>query len=412
MDVIIIGAGAAGLIAAISAARQGATVLILEHLDQPGKKILATGNGRCNFTNRKMGTEYFECSDPCFVTEIVDIFSNKEAIEFFESINVMHKEKNGCIYPYSEQSLAIRNALWNECYRLGVEIRCEVEIIKIEFINKSFIVHTLKQKVKGKTLLISCGLLAGTNLGCDGSAFQYVEQFGHSIIDVVPGLVQMKSEQSIFSKLAGIRSEINLKLLVDGIEIYKDQGELQLTKYGISGIVVFQASLKATRPLQRGQLVQALIDFIPELTLTELQERLINQFHNQFYLSHKDKLTGLLNEKLAVALLQEIGIIPEGKKVVTDQLVIKLAQLMKQFTVKVSGTKPCKDSQVCLGGVPTKELYAKTLMSRIQTNLFFAGEIIDVAGYCGGYNLQWAWSSGFVAGKAAAIKAKEKDDKN
>jgi len=414
MDVIIIGAGAAGLMAAISAAREGAKVLVLEHLDQPGKKILATGNGRCNFTNKIMGTEYFECSDPSFVTKILNAFSQTDAIKFFASIGVLEKEKNGCIYPYSEQSLSIRNALWNECYRLGVMIKCKEQIKQIKQIKQEniFSIHTTKQEYTSKTLIIACGLLAGANLGSDGSAFQYVEQFGHSMIDVVPGLVQMKSEQSIFSKLAGIRSEINLKLRVDGQEIYSDKGELQLTKYGISGIVVFQASLKAVKPLKSGHLVEVLIDFLPELSIEEVNERLVNQFHNQSYLCHKDKLTGFLNDKLASAILQEVGIVPESKKAVSDKLVLKLAQMIKQFTVKISGTKGYEDCQVCLGGVSIQELNAETLMSKKQQKLFFAGEIIDVVGQCGGYNLQWAWSSGAVAGKAAAMIAKEKDDKN
>ena len=418
MDVIIIGAGAAGLMAAISAAREGAKVLVLEHLDQPGKKILATGNGRCNFTNKIMGTEYFECSDPSFVTKILTSFSQKDAINFFASIGVLEKERNGCIYPYSEQSLSIRNALWNECYRLGVMIKCKEQIKQIKQIKQgetqenSFFVQTAKQEYTSKSLIIACGLLAGANLGSDGSAFQYVEQFGHSMIDVVPGLVQMKSEQSIFSKLAGIRSEINLKLCVDGQEIYSDNGELQLTKYGISGIVVFQASLKAVKPLRNGHLVEVFIDFLPEFSIEQVNERLVKQFQNQSHLCHKDKLTGFLNDKLAAAFLQEIGIVPESKKAISEKLVLKLAQMIKQFTVKISGTKGYEDCQVCLGGVSIQELNAETLMSKKQQNLFFAGEIIDVVGQCGGYNLQWAWSSGAVAGKAAAMIAKEKDDKN
>lgn len=412
MDVMIIGAGAAGLMAGISAAHEGATVVILEHLDQPGKKLLATGNGRCNFTNKRMGTEYFECSDPCFVAGILERFSQKDTIDFFESLGVLHKEKNSCIYPYSEQSLAIRNALWNECYRLGVVIKYGEQLKWIKKVEKSFIIQTASQQYQGRSLIFACGLLAGTNLGCDGSAFQYVEQFGHSIIDVVPGLVQMKSEQSIFSKLAGIRSEISLDLQIDGKVVFQDKGELQLTKYGISGIVVFQASLKALRPLLSGQLVEAIIDFVPERSLEELNEYLMDQFHHRLYLNHKDKLTGFLNEKLAYAFLQEIGITPESKKPISDKLILKLTYLIKEFRVKISGTKGCEDSQVCLGGVPVDELSPNTLMSQKQENLFFSGEIIDVAGQCGGYNLQWAWSTGFVAGKAAAIKSKEIYDKN
>ncbi len=219
------------------------------------------------------------------------------------------------------------------------------------------------------------------------------------MIDVVPGLVQMKSEQSIFSKLAGIRSEINLKLCVDGQEIYSDNGELQLTKYGV-------------KPLRNGHLVEVLIDFLPEFSIEQVNERLVKQFQNQSHLCHKDKLTGFLNDKLAAAFLQEIGIVPESKKAISEKLVLKLAQMIKQFTVKISGTKGYEDCQVCLGGVSIQELNAETLMSKKQQNLFFAGEIIDVVGQCGGYNLQWAWSSGAVAGKAAAMIAKEKDDKN
>lgn len=401
MRVLIVGAGASGMMAAIAARRQGSEVVLFEQLKEPGKKIMATGNGKCNFTNRFLSCENYSAQEPDFVDAVLQQFSNQDAIRFFYDLGVLSKEKNGYYYPNSNQSSSIRDALWNECYHLGVEIQLSAQIQRISNENGFFQIQTIQETFSGESLIFASGLLAGANLGSNGSAFQYIEQFGHKLKDIVPGLVQMKSEQSIFKHLAGIRSDVTMELWHKGERLYQDQGELQLTNYGISGIVSFQCSLIASQYLHEKKELEILIDFVPFLNREQWIDLVKKQFSEKTYLNHKSKLAGFISDKLANAFLLDQGIVPESKKELTTEQIEELALRLKQFRVQITDTKGFDECQVCLGGVSLEEVNPQTMMSRLCPGLFFAGEVLDVAGQCGGYNLQWAWSSGVVAGTRA-----------
>ena len=411
MRVLIVGAGAAGMMAAIAAKRQGSEVVIFEQLKEPGKKIMATGNGKCNFTNRFLSCKNYSALDLNFVDTVLQQFSNQDAIQFFYDLGVLSKEKNGYYYPNSNQASSIRDALWNECYHLGVEIQLSAQIQSVSNENGLFQIQTDQETFFGDSLIFASGLLAGTNLGSDGSAFQYIEHFGHKLRDIVPGLVQMKSEQSIFKHLAGIRSDVTMELWHKGERLFQDQGELQLTNYGISGIVSFQTSLIASQYLHEKKELEVRIDFVPILDNVQWMDLVKRQFREKTYLNHKAKLAGFVSEKLANAFLLDQGIVPESKKELSTEQIEELAQRFKQFRVMITDTKGFDECQVCLGGVSLEEVNPQTMMSRIWPGLYFAGEVLDVAGQCGGYNLQWAWSSGVVAGtNAGRFKSADKGE--
>ncbi|SFP94498.1 hypothetical protein SAMN02910358_00202 [Lachnospiraceae bacterium XBB1006] len=408
-DVLIIGAGASGCMAAISAARQGKRVLLIEHLDKIGKKILSTGNGKCNYTNQMQGTSYYRGTDPVFVVSIFEQFSMEETVAFFRELGIYPKVKNGYYYPYSEQAASVVDVLTMELKRLAVDICCSCEITSVKK-KKWFVVDTNQGSFTGKSLIFACGLLAGRKTGCDGSAFPYIEAFGHHFIDVVPSLVQMKSKDSFLKDLAGIRAEICLKLQIDGEEVFQDVGELLHIDQGLSGIVSFQASRYAAYGCKAHKDVWGEIDYYPNGNYGELYDLITERFLTFGYeKTALEALIGLFPYKLGRAFLEKANIPPNlaAKKVGTKQRK-NLAHLIKQVRIPICGTKEYADAQVCAGGVSTKEIDAKMLESKKVSNLYFCGEVVDIDGMCGGYNLQWAWSSGYVAGYHASQENRRK----
>ena len=402
-DVAVIGAGASGCMAAISAAKEGKSVIIVEHLDRIGKKILSTGNGKCNYTNRAQGTSFYRGEDPAFVVPVFKQFGFEETIGFFKELGIHPKEKNGYFYPYSEQAASVVEVLELALKKYKVEILLNTELETITYKN-GYRIRTTHGAFASKSLIFATGLRAGRKSGCDGSAFPYIEAMGHHFIDVVPALVQMKSGESFLKNLAGIRAEIGLKLLVDGMEIFEDFGELLHIDGGLSGIVSFQASRYAAYGCKSHKKVEAVIDYYPKGTIEELEKILMERF----YVIGVEKnaleaMVGFFPYKLCQNWFKLVGIHPdESAEKVARERIKSLSKIMKACTLQIDGTKTFEDAQVCAGGVSTKEVHNDTLESKFVPQLFFCGEVLDIDGMCGGYNLQWAWSSGYVAGHFAA----------
>lgn len=407
-DVTVIGGGAAGLMAAITAARCGAKTVIIEHMDRVGKKILATGNGKCNYTNELQGVSYYRGENPAFVIPVFEQFGLRETVSFFEELGVYPKIKNGYYYPASEQASSVLEVLRMEADYRKVEIFTSCCLNRLKKQKNGFLLTTSQGEIRTKSLIFSPGLLASPKSGSDGSAFPYIEQLGHHFIDIVPALVQLQGKQSFFKALAGIRAESTITLYIDGVKKHQESGELQLTEFGVSGIPIFQLSRFATRALGEKKKVQVRIHFAPKLKQEELSEILHRRFRQ--YANGKtasEALIGLFNKKLGDVLLKESGIglhIPA--KQVTEAKIQALSQTITQFSVDIIGSKSFDTAQVCAGGVDTAEIDAQTLASRLVQGLYFAGEVLDIDGTCGGYNLQWAWSSGYVAGMYAAEHAR------
>ena len=399
MDVIVIGAGASGMMAAITAARRGKSVAILERMNKPGKKILATGNGKCNFTNNNMDTSCFH-GNIQLIQSVLSRFSKEEALSFFHEIGIWPKEKNGYYYPNSGQAASVAEALKHELDRLQVPVYLEQEVLDLFPDKYGFQIKTVQTSYTCRNVIIASGLLAAPKLGSDGSMFSLIKELGHRFVPVLPALCGFYAKGMHFSKVAGVRCDANLTLKIDGNTAATEQGELQLADYGISGIPVFQISSPAVRALYEKKSVTVVIDFLPDISLETLNTEFAMRIGKCETDENADRLLcGLLNQKLIPVLLKYAGIrSDEPLKNISLEKLERLSAGIHDYPVTLEKVRDFEFAQVCTGGIRTEEINEKTLESRLLSGLYFAGEILDVDGICGGYNLQWAWSSGYVAG--------------
>lgn len=402
-DVVVIGAGASGMMAAITSAKAGAKVLLMEHLDKIGKKLLATGNGKCNYTNELQGSQFYRGDNPAFVVPIFEQFSKNATVEFFKELGIYPKVKNGYYYPYSEQATSVVEVFQLALRKENVQILTECELLQIKHTKYGYKLQTTKGVFDTKSCIFATGLLAGKKCGCDGSAFPHLEQLGHRFIDIVPALVQMKSDNSFLKNLAGIRAEIKLKIYENNVFLAEDMGELLHIDGGISGIVAFQLSRFASNGLKSGKKISVVIDYCPGLNNDELLRVLKERFYS--YGDEKsavEAMIGFMNYKLALAFFKQVNLSQDTPATdVSPDMLHKLAGVMKSLELQISGTKGFEDAQVCAGGLDTTQFDNYTLESKIAKGIYACGELLDIDGICGGYNLQWAWSSGYVAGKYA-----------
>ncbi len=405
MTIAVIGAGASGMTAAVTAAGEGAQVTLFEKNDRVGKKILATGNGKCNLGNLEFDMEQYYCADKEKLSAMFRIFSTWDTISFFENMGLMVKSKNGCLYPYSEQASSVLDILRMELVRRGINVVTDAEIREAVYDDEEG-KFLIRQK-DGKSsqfdkLIIACGSPASLKKGEGMTGYALAEHFGHKIKPVVPGLTQLQSKDDFIRALAGVRCQAHLQLMIDGREAGCETGELQFTSYGISGIPVFQMSRKAAYALEEKQKVEVLINFFPDRD--EKTFTCINQLR---YEALKDKtlenyLIGTLNKKIGRIMLKQAQLKPAMKAEEAGlEKVQKMMSLGRHFVVHISGVHSAEHAQVCAGGVDFAQV-SPQLESILVKGLYFAGEILDVDGKCGGYNLQWAWTSGYIAGRNAA----------
>ena len=401
-DVIIIGAGASGLMAAAAAASRGARVALLEHKDDIGKKILATGNGRCNFTNTDMSVNKFHGSK-ALIKNGLSQFNYADTIRFFKELGIPAYDNAGYIYPNSRQAASVVAAFRMELMRLHVDVKTGINITDIKPADDrtGYCIQTDKGSFKSKRLIIACGLTASPKLGSDGSLFRQIEALGHHIQKPLPALCGFSCDGLNFKKITGVRCDATVASVIDGQMTEQNTGELQLADYGISGIPVFQISSLMSRALDKGQKVEVIIDFLPAFSDDELngyiKDRSITTTDNR---SLNEMLNGLLNNKLLLELIHKSGVSPDKKgKLLTDDDCKSLTRSIKHTAVSVKKPRGLEFAQVCAGGIYTKEIDVRTLESKIHPGLYFCGELLDVDGICGGYNLQWAWTSGYIAGE-------------
>ncbi|MDO5291834.1 MAG: NAD(P)/FAD-dependent oxidoreductase [bacterium] len=401
-DIIVVGGGASGLVAAITAAKRRQKVLILEHKDKIAKKILATGNGKCNYTNTYYDDTVFRGDSPAFVLPVLEQFTVNDTIRFFEELGVYPKDRNGYLYPNSGQAQTILDVLRMEIERLNVEVICEEHVASIKKQKQGFVVTSNKKSYQASSVILATGGKASENLGSDGSGYELSKAFGHHITPIVPALTALRSNMKCFKMVAGVRTDVTLTLLVDGKKAAVESGELQLTDYGISGIPVFQISRYATRGLHDKKKVEVEIDYLPGLSYKEVTSFLYERKSLRGKKRLEEFLIGLLNSKLCAMLIKEAGLDPKKQVAdVTNKELNALASKIKKFVVTIDSANSFDKAQVCAGGVDTKEIEPKTMESKLVKGLYFAGELVDIDGTCGGYNLQWAWSSGYVAGMHA-----------
>lgn len=391
------------MVAAIMAARAGASVTILEHMESLGKKILATGNGKCNYTNEEQGVDKYYGKDPAFVLPVLKQFGFAETIAFFRELGIHPKERNGYYYPQSEQAASVLEVLRMELTRLKVSVVYNCGIRKIKKDEDGFVFDTKTDTYHAKKCILATGGKTLKASGSDGSGFLYLGEFEHHVIDVVPGLVGLKGKQAFFGEIAGIRAEILLNLYIENKKIKQEKGELQLTAYGISGIPVFQISRLAAKALSEQKRVHVILDFAPFIGENDFGAYLCERFEKQTGKNVQQALIGLFAEKIIPVFLRLAGI-PAFSTAAdcSKEDVLRLAEVIRNFRVDITDWNKFDSAQITAGGVDTDEIHPETMESRKVPGLYFAGEMVDIDGVCGGYNLQWAWASGAVAGWSAS----------
>lgn len=411
--IAVIGGGASGMTAAITAAGQGAEVVLFEKNERVGKKLLATGNGKCNLSNREFSVDQYYCSDKDKLQKIFDLFSPWDTISFFESMGLMVKEKNKGLYPYSEQASAVLDVLRMELAHNKVQIISGTEIKSVIRREKET-VFEIKDK-DGKSyifdsLILASGSGAGQKMSGQ-SGYGIAKKFGHRVNPLAPGLASLKSDEKFCKALGGVRCNAKLTLMIDQKVEAQESGEVQFTEYGVSGIPVFQFSRQAAYALKDQKEVNVIVDFFEEQSDQEFAFFARLRYESQKEKTLEEFLIGTLNKKINMVLIRQSGLKPKmTAKEAGFEKVLRLMQMSRHFRIHICDVNTMENAQVCAGGVDFGEIDEK-MESVLMPGLYFAGEIVDVDGKCGGYNLQWAWSSGYVAGINAAGGMRKEDGK-
>lgn len=408
----IIGGGAAGLTAAITAAGQKNTeVFILEHKEQAGKKLLSTGNGRCNLTNENMDISYFRSEDIECVKTVLKKFGYGDTVRFFESLGLMMRSRGGYVYPRCEQASVVRELLAGEAKRRGVAIYTGIHATEVVPKRKGYRIlgnsvqtyRDSRESFYADKVILACGGRAAKVLGSDGSGYTLAKTLGHSLIPVVPALVQLKVKSHPLKPASGVRTEARVTACVNGKEVCSDTGELQITGYGISGIPVFQISRFIGRALYEKASAKVIIDFLPSMDEAEFTDYLLQRRLGREKVSICEYTAGIFNDKLTACILP-LSDISAKKRVekLSEKEIHRFVRQCKYTVLTIQDTNGYDNAQVCAGGVRLREVDCRTMESRRMGGLYLAGELLDADGMCGGYNLQWAWSTGYLAGKHAA----------
>lgn len=400
-DLIIIGGGASGLSAAITAKDFGLDVAIIESTDRIGKKILTTGNGRCNISNNTISYPFssYHSENTGFFSNVLSTINVDDTKNFFLSLGLPIVElQNGKMYPKSLQASSVVDLL-----KLALEDRsiplytnCKVKDIHKQNIFKISTSNENNNLFTCNKLILACGGKSATKTGSDGSGYNLAKSLGHSIIETIPGIVQLKLDNSYLKSISGVKFDGYATLLVNNHPIRKEFGEILFTDYGISGPPILQISGYASKALSKMSKVEILVDIMPDQSINEIEDFFECHFAVFGHRPIMDSLIGIVNKKLIPTILKEAKIknlhCPcydlqwDEKK--------RLINMLKNWKFKCIGTNGFNQAQVTIGGVNTREINEKTLESKLIKNLYFCGEILDVDGDCGGFNLQWAWSSG------------------
>lgn len=410
--IAIIGGGASGLIAALAAAEAGASVVLLEHNDKPGKKLAATGNGRCNLGNSYLDADCYRGGDAAFIGEVFKNCPPDKVRTFLTERGLSLKEKNGYYYPRSEQARSVIDFFTARLAALKVSVLTGCEVKKVTSDGKCYTVtyqqkdRKISEAVVADSVILATGGLAGNNLGAGPFGYEAAKSFGHSVTPLFPALVQLVTEDKQKKTLSGVRAEATVTLTCKsgGRETKKcESGEVLFTDYGISGIAVMQLSRYAGEALLNGGSASLSIDFLPELSEAELFAGLKERRASSNGLTVEQGLTSMLQRNLLYVIMLRSAVDPESHfSKLSDDKLKKLCTEMKQFKLPVMGTKDFASAQVTAGGINLCEVYPDTMESRLQKGLYITGELLDVDGTCGGYNLQFAFATGILAGLAAA----------
>ncbi len=406
-QLVIIGGGASGIVAAISARRLGAQVTILEKNPRIGKKILATGNGRCNYTNINTDISFYSGHHPDFAVSALSQFTVEDTLNFFEKLGITPKiEEEGKVFPMSEQASSFLDVFLYELNELGINVTCNALVKNIKKEKNQFLI-TLEsgQIYKADKVIIATGGKAMPSSGSDGNGYDLAKSLGHSVTEVFPALVQLMLEGPHFKHLAGVKFVGTAELIHNKQTIAKDRGDILFANYGISGPPILQLSRPAGALLQKGHKPQLKISIMDTMSPEELNRLMEKRWELGGERALDFSLIGLVNKRLITVLLKEAGI-KNNKKLVKDLSrgeKNSIIRILTDLRFQIRGTRSWPSAQVTAGGVDTTQINPDTMESKLVTGLYFTGEILDIDGLCGGFNLQWAWSTGYIAGQNAAF---------
>nr|WP_294493535.1 NAD(P)/FAD-dependent oxidoreductase [uncultured Mediterraneibacter sp.] len=410
--VLIAGGGAAGMMAAISAARSGSQVELFEKNDRLGRKLFITGKGRCNITNAADLEDLFPAviSNPKFLYSAFYSFTNEQTIDFFEELGVKTKvERGGRVFPVSDHSSDVIRAMKDELERLRVKINLNAEVKElIVEENRSGslerpaargIMLSSGRKIHGDSVIVATGGISYPATGSTGDGYRFAKRCGHKVTELFPSLVPMAVREWYAGELMGLSlRNIEIQITDGKKKLYREFGEMLFTHYGVTGPVILSASSVVGRKLREKELVLH-IDLKPALTKEQLDRRVLREFEASHNRQFKNALDSLFPAKLRPIMVELSGI-PEHKKVneITKEERLKFVRLIKDFSMTLTGLRGYKEAIITKGGVSVKEVDPGTMESKLVKDLYFAGEVLDLDAMTGGYNLQIAWSTGYLAG--------------
>lgn len=391
--IAVIGGGASGLIAAIAAAEnKNNQITVYESGDRVGRKILATGNGRCNMTNIHADVENYHGKNPKFILGARNKFWVNETLDFFSDLGIeANVEEDGKVYPYSNQASAVLDVLRFKIDELdNIKIINSFEVKSVSKVKECFNVISYDgRKEKADKIIVATGGKAAPNLGSKGVGYEILKSFGHKITTLSPSLVQIKTETDVVKKLKGIKLDAEVSLGDN-----REFGEVLFTEYGLSGPAVFSLSSR----LADNKVIS--LDIMSKYSYEQLYERILQRIALRPKITLENFFVGMFNKRVGQALVKSVGIEPLSRYAVTlnEKEISRICSAIKKWDFKVTGTMSWNNAQVTKGGASTDEFNPNTMESKLVNGLFASGEVLDIDGDCGGYNLQWAWSSGYLAG--------------
>jgi predicted Rossmann fold flavoprotein len=398
----IIGGGASGLICALVASAGECEVTVIEKNSRVGRKILATGNGRCNITNKSITWQHYHGHHPSFVSTALKQFGYRELERFFAELGLdFVSVEDGRVFPMSLQASSVVDFLEDACLRSGVGLKTKTAVSHLEKRGERFVLFHEAGKMEFDIVVVATGSAAMPTLGSSDSGLQFARKFGHHIYPSFPVLVQLQSNDPFCQKCSGVKTDAMLTAIVEGETKKSLRGDLLFTNYGLSGLAVLDISrvVSAAREAEKESLIE--IDLLPDISLNALKKILQNKSKRFSEKPPMLWLNGILHKKIVQALLESLKL--QHKAILGTKDLHKVAFAIKHLQIRIDQTRGAKGAEVMAGGVDCSEVDAKTMESKLVKNLFFTGELLDIDGERGGYNLHWAWASGYLAGKSSLV---------
>lgn len=402
-DIAVVGGGASGLTAGIAASRYGCNnIIILEKLPRVGKKILSTGNGRCNLTNNNISANDYD-GDTGLLSYISTDIKNSE--DFFSSLGLICRaDDTGRVYPYSNAATSVLDALRFAADFAGINTICDSSVSDINKTKHGFVISSGENQIRAKRVIIATGGKAAQSLGSTGDGYKFCKKFGHCVTELYPALAPIRTDIELVKSVKGLRVAADVSLISDNRIIDKQSGEVQFSDGALSGICIFNLSAKAAMYINKGEIS---LDTAPGLSKNELFALIKNTAKIRGLLPCDELLTGIYHKRIGQAMLKKAGIsFSKACGDISDKEISMLCNIAKDYRYPIKSVSDWSLAQITCGGIPGNEV-TDTLESSKVKGLFLCGEILNIQGKCGGYNLDWAWKSGYTAGMNASLSLSE-----